>query len=448
MKKLLLGAGLALSLTLFAQHSLAAQLCPGGTDGECTDVGGVTYECDTSQTPFTCVAAGAGTGQGSVGSGGACSNDGQCAGNLACINKVCQIDPSLEDPGTAGAGGACDPANNGSDCPGGQTCNAATKTCVGGTGAPSSTSNGSFGFTPLAPIPGLTQGGVADSAGIANFLNNLYKYLIGIAAILAVIQIIRGGLEYATQDSVSKHADGKHHIEQAILGLVLVLSPVLVFSLINPSILKLSLNLPKLNTAPGNATAGGPNDNNGSGSAATVNTGVAGCVAQKGATTGVTTFTCSDTTSDTTNTKAQDYLAQSCKGDSNKGSITANATCSTSAAGMSGGVNTSTCTQWSASGYCSPVQTVQIAFTCKVDITNPTGPTDCTAQAYYGAAATWAGACPGGGYQLYGIGSPDFQLSGESMSSVSLGGNNADVCPSQYANYKCAKFQAYCGLTN
>lgn len=105
------------------------------------------------------------------------------------------------------------------------------------------------GFVPLAPIPGLTQGATADPTGLANFFNNLYKFLIGISAVLAVIMIIWGGLEYSTQDSVSKKSDGKERIYQAIFGLILVLSPVLVFSIINPSILNLSINLPPLDTA-------------------------------------------------------------------------------------------------------------------------------------------------------------------------------------------------------
>ena len=110
------------------------------------------------------------------------------------------------------------------------------------------------GFVPLAPIPGLTDVATADalrSAGFANFFNNLYKYLIGLAAALAVIMIIWGGLEYSTQDSISKKSDGKQRIYDAIFGLVLVLSPVLVFSIINPSILNLSLNLQPLDTKSG-----------------------------------------------------------------------------------------------------------------------------------------------------------------------------------------------------
>src|SRR3989344_8923790 len=100
------------------------------------------------------------------------------------------------------------------------------------------------GFVPLAPIPDLTKGVTADQAGLANFFNNLYKYAIGLAAVLAAIMIIWGGLEIAVnKENVSKITDAKGKIYNAIFGLVLVLSPVLVFSIINPSILNLSLNL-------------------------------------------------------------------------------------------------------------------------------------------------------------------------------------------------------------
>lgn len=103
------------------------------------------------------------------------------------------------------------------------------------------------GFVPLAVIPGLTDIQPTQE-GLANFFNNLYKFVVGLSAALAVIMIIWGGLEYSTQDSISKKSDGKERIKQAIFGLVLVLSPVLVFSIINPSILNLSLNLEKLDT--------------------------------------------------------------------------------------------------------------------------------------------------------------------------------------------------------
>jgi Type IV secretion system pilin len=113
------------------------------------------------------------------------------------------------------------------------------------------------GFVPLAPIPGLTEGVVANQTGLANFFNNLYKYLIGLAATLAVIMIIWGGIEIAiNKDNVSKITDSKGKIYNAVFGLVLVLSPVLVFSIINPAILNLSINLPPLDTKSGLINSG------------------------------------------------------------------------------------------------------------------------------------------------------------------------------------------------
>jgi hypothetical protein len=105
-------------------------------------------------------------------------------------------------------------------------------------------------FTPLAPIPGLTdQGGTGSvlSGDFATFFNSLYQYLIGLAVVLAIIYIIWGGLEISTKDSVSKHSNGVQRITNAVLGLVLILMPVLVFSIINPDILNLSVNFQALN---------------------------------------------------------------------------------------------------------------------------------------------------------------------------------------------------------
>jgi hypothetical protein len=112
------------------------------------------------------------------------------------------------------------------------------------------------GYVPLAPITGLTDPNTVNSTNnLATFFNNLYKYLIGIAAVLAVVMIIWEGLRIATnQDNVSVITDGKGKILSAIFGLILVLAPVLVFTVINPSILNLSLNLQELKTPAGNGT--------------------------------------------------------------------------------------------------------------------------------------------------------------------------------------------------
>lgn len=133
------------------------------------------------------------------------------------------------------------------------------------------------GFVPLAPIPDLTQGATTSQEGLANFLNNLYKYAIGLAAAIAVIQIVWAGLDIAIwhKDAVSTITNDKEKIYNALFGLVLVLSPVLVFSIINPSILNLSLNLPELKTTTVLPT--GPSNGTGDSTAATA----AGCSASR-----------------------------------------------------------------------------------------------------------------------------------------------------------------------
>ncbi|HUY62612.1 MAG TPA: pilin [Candidatus Paceibacterota bacterium] len=162
-----------------------------------------------------------------------------------------------------GVAGTCQPAascnGNNADtsptCPSGDVCCAPSPINTGASGSNQASapapSGYVSGFVPLVTIPGITQGGVANSISIQSFLNELYKYLIGVAAVLAVIEIIWGGLEISTKDSVSKQSDGKRRIREAILGLVLILSPVLIFSVINPSILNLSINIQPLPTAGG-----------------------------------------------------------------------------------------------------------------------------------------------------------------------------------------------------
>lgn len=99
-------------------------------------------------------------------------------------------------------------------------------------------------FVPLTSIPGIDQ--VSDADSLAGFLNTLYKLAIGVASVLAVFQIIRGGIMYMLEGSVLEKREAKHHIFTAVIGLVLVLSPALVFGIINPKILDLNIGVDQL----------------------------------------------------------------------------------------------------------------------------------------------------------------------------------------------------------
>lgn len=105
------------------------------------------------------------------------------------------------------------------------------------------------GFVPLTNVPFIEEAGNAFS--LESFLNGLYRIAIGIAAVVAVLQIMRAGILYMGGDSVTEKKEAKNLIALSIGGLILVLSPVVVFSIINPEILSLKITgIENLKTEP------------------------------------------------------------------------------------------------------------------------------------------------------------------------------------------------------
>jgi hypothetical protein len=104
---------------------------------------------------------------------------------------------------------------------------------------PTTTDDDGVAFVSLTNSPALE--GAGNAATLPTFVNSLYKIAIGLAAVLAVLQIIRAGIMYMGGDSVTEKKEAKSLIALSIGGLVLILSPVIVFSIINPSILDLKI---------------------------------------------------------------------------------------------------------------------------------------------------------------------------------------------------------------
>jgi hypothetical protein len=115
-------------------------------------------------------------------------------------------------------------------------------------------------FIPLTSIPGIQEAVASDSLAI--LLNNLYKLCIGLAAVIAVLKIIQGGVTYMLGDSVTEKKEAKHHIAMAVLGLVFILSPYLVFSVIDPRILKLDVDVSGLKPPAVTPQAAAPGPSN------------------------------------------------------------------------------------------------------------------------------------------------------------------------------------------
>lgn len=110
------------------------------------------------------------------------------------------------------------------------------------------------GYTLLEPGVYNDQFSVINSeTSFSDYLNLIFKIGIGIAAGLAVIQIVIGGIQYMASESPFKLGDAKSKIEGAILGLILALGIYIFLYTINPDLVSLNLNIAK--TAP-SATGG------------------------------------------------------------------------------------------------------------------------------------------------------------------------------------------------
>lgn len=103
-------------------------------------------------------------------------------------------------------------------------------------------------YTPLAPLPGFDKeintaqecdaNGENCTCPFGNYLNTMIKLVIGFSAVLAMVMIVMGGIEYMTSELVSSKEAGKETITNAILGLVIALGAYLILNTLNPDLLK------------------------------------------------------------------------------------------------------------------------------------------------------------------------------------------------------------------
>lgn len=108
-------------------------------------------------------------------------------------------------------------------------------------------------YIPLAPLPSAAP---AAGTSFSVYVRGLFGLLIGVAAVLAVVMIVLGGIEYMSTDAVYGKSDGKERITQALYGLLIAISCWLILYTINPNLLKFDIlnsvpNTP-VTTAPGN----------------------------------------------------------------------------------------------------------------------------------------------------------------------------------------------------
>ena len=84
-------------------------------------------------------------------------------------------------------------------------------------------------------------------------LNQIFYAGLVVAVALAVLMIVRGGIQYMTTDSVDGKGGAKLRIQAAVGGLVLAFASILILNTINPSLTRTDLNIEPVNIAAGNA---------------------------------------------------------------------------------------------------------------------------------------------------------------------------------------------------
>lgn len=100
----------------------------------------------------------------------------------------------------------------------------------------------------LAPLPGqdgrpISSINVRGNNALGTYINTIIRLVIGLSAVLAVLMIVRGGIEYITSELPGVKGEGKSRITNAIVGLLIALSSWLILNTINPKILETNINI-------------------------------------------------------------------------------------------------------------------------------------------------------------------------------------------------------------
>jgi hypothetical protein len=92
------------------------------------------------------------------------------------------------------------------------------------------------GFVPLSPNLPVDTGTGWDMT-IGGLINSFFSIAVFGSATLAVVMIAFGGIEWMLSNTPMKIGNGRERVTNAIFGLVVVLSAVLILKTINPNII-------------------------------------------------------------------------------------------------------------------------------------------------------------------------------------------------------------------
>ena len=119
-----------------------------------------------------------------------------------------------------------------------------------------------LGTATLVPTPSQSGQFISElfnpnNTNLAVFFNAFFKTALVVGAMLAVLRIGYAGFVYMTTDSFGSKGNARQIIQDAVLGLLLLLSVWLILNQINPNLLNLNI-LQNVQSAPGGQPVFGP----------------------------------------------------------------------------------------------------------------------------------------------------------------------------------------------
>ncbi|MEK7554402.1 MAG: pilin [Patescibacteria group bacterium] len=82
------------------------------------------------------------------------------------------------------------------------------------------------------PFPGQTD----PITGPRDYIRTVYQFALGFGALLAMVMIVIGGVQYTLSEAVTSKEDAKDRIVKAIWGLILLLAATFILFTVNPDI--------------------------------------------------------------------------------------------------------------------------------------------------------------------------------------------------------------------
>lgn len=97
-------------------------------------------------------------------------------------------------------------------------------------------------YAPLTTIPGIFQAGVATNP--VSVVKGLYGLAIGAGSIIAVVMIVLAGFKYMYDESIYGKSGAREQIQNAFLGLIVILGSYILLRTINAELVNFNPQLP------------------------------------------------------------------------------------------------------------------------------------------------------------------------------------------------------------